>query len=165
MEQLGFYVCVADLEDELIRSLGTAAVEQFVDAQGDLESFRTFQKQTAWRGRSTEEQLRRFFGTHSRRKIQSAPGPRPPCPVHARGVPAAIAFPVEDCTWNRSGRHWSVACPGLLKLGQPGVPATMIEACWTAPSDLTSPRLPIILSAGDGPRAAAGRTPHSGGRP
>ena len=73
MEQLGFYVCVADLEDELIRSLGTAAVEQVVDAQGDLESFRTFQKQTAWRGRSAEEQLRRFFGTHSGRKIQSAP--------------------------------------------------------------------------------------------
>ena len=72
MEQLGFYVCVADLEDELIRSLGTAAVEQVVDAQGDLESLRTFQKQTAWRGRSTEEQLRRFFGTHSGRRIQSA---------------------------------------------------------------------------------------------
>jgi hypothetical protein len=27
MERLGFYVCVADLEDELIRSLGTALVE------------------------------------------------------------------------------------------------------------------------------------------
>jgi hypothetical protein len=73
MERLGFYVCVADLEDELIRSLGAAAVEQVVDAQGDLESFRTFQKQPAWRGRPNEEQLRRFFGTHSGRKAQSAP--------------------------------------------------------------------------------------------
>jgi hypothetical protein len=72
MERLGFYVCVADLEDELIRSLGPAAVEQVIDAQGDLESFRTFQKQPAWRGRNSEEQLRRFFGTHSGRKIQSA---------------------------------------------------------------------------------------------
>src|SRR5215213_8026471 len=36
MERLGFYVCVADLEDELIRSLGAAAVQQIVDAQGDL---------------------------------------------------------------------------------------------------------------------------------
>ena len=71
-EALGFYVCTADLEDELIRSLGAAAVEQVVDAQGDLESFRTFQKQPAWRGRTNEEQLRRFFGTHSGRKIQSA---------------------------------------------------------------------------------------------
>jgi hypothetical protein len=72
MERLGFYVCVADLEDELIRSLGAAAVEQVLDAQGDLESFRTFQKQPAWRGRSIDEQLRRFFGTQGGRKIQSA---------------------------------------------------------------------------------------------
>jgi hypothetical protein len=72
MEGLGFYVCVADLEDELIRSLGVAAVEQVIDAQGDLAAFRSFQKQPAWRGRTTEEQLRRFFGTHSGRKIQSA---------------------------------------------------------------------------------------------
>jgi hypothetical protein len=72
LEQLGFYACVADLEDELIRALGTAAAEQVIDAQGELDSFRTFQKQPMWRGRTTEEQLRRFFGTHGGRKIQSA---------------------------------------------------------------------------------------------
>jgi hypothetical protein len=72
MESLGFYVCVADLEDELIRSLGVAAVERVIDAQGDLGPFRTFQKQPAWRGRPPEEQLRRFIGTHSGRKIQTA---------------------------------------------------------------------------------------------
>ena len=72
LEALGFFVCVADLEDELIRSLGAAAVEDVLAAQGDLESFRTFQKQPAWRVRTTEEQLRRFLGTHSGRKIQSA---------------------------------------------------------------------------------------------
>jgi hypothetical protein len=71
MERLGFYVCVADLEDELIRALGTAAVEQVLDAQGDLEPFHKFQKQPAWRGRTPEEQLRRFIGTTSGRKIQS----------------------------------------------------------------------------------------------
>ncbi len=72
MEQLGFYVCVADLEDELIRALGAASVEQVVDAQGDLGAFRTLQKQPAWRGRSTEEQLRRFMGSGGRRKIRYA---------------------------------------------------------------------------------------------
>jgi len=72
MESLGFYVCVADLEDELIRALGTAVVEQVIDAQGELDAFRTFQKQPAWRGRTSTEQLRRFFGTHSGRKIHSA---------------------------------------------------------------------------------------------
>jgi hypothetical protein len=71
MERLGFYVCVADLEDELIRALGAAAVERVLDAKGDLELFRTFQKQPTWRGRTAEEQLRRFIGTTSGRKIQS----------------------------------------------------------------------------------------------
>ena len=70
MERLGFYVCVADLEDELIRALGTDAVERVVDAQGDLGSFRTLQKQPEWRGRATEEQLRRFMGSGGRRKIR-----------------------------------------------------------------------------------------------
>jgi hypothetical protein len=72
LEALGFFVCVADLEDELIRSLGAAAVEDVLAAQGELGSFRTFQKQPAWRDQTTEEQLRRFLGTHSGRKIQSA---------------------------------------------------------------------------------------------
>ena len=72
MERLGFYVCVADLEDELIRALGTAAVERVVDAQGELGSFRTLQKQPAWQGRPIAEQLRRFMGSGGRRKIRYA---------------------------------------------------------------------------------------------
>jgi hypothetical protein len=72
MERLGFYVCVADLEEELIRALGADSVEDVLGAQGELGAFRTFQKQPAWRGRSREEQLRRFIGTHSGRKIQTA---------------------------------------------------------------------------------------------
>jgi hypothetical protein len=72
MEALGFYVCVADLEDELIRALGAAAVERVVDAQGDLGSFRTLQKQPAWQGRTTEDQLRRFMGSGGSRKIRYA---------------------------------------------------------------------------------------------
>ena len=72
MEALGFYVCVVDLEDELIRALGTAAVEGVVEAQGDLRSFRTLQKQPAQQGRTHEEQLRRFLGTRGGRKIQYA---------------------------------------------------------------------------------------------
>jgi hypothetical protein len=72
MEELGFYVCVADLEDELIRALGAAAVEHVVEAQGELRSFRTLQKQPAWQGRAVEEQLRRFMGSGGRRKIRYA---------------------------------------------------------------------------------------------
>jgi hypothetical protein len=73
MERLGFYVCDADLEDELIRALGPDAVERVIEELGDLESFRTFKMQPAWRGRPVHEQFRRFFGTTSGRKARSAP--------------------------------------------------------------------------------------------
>ena len=72
MEMLGFYVCVADLEDELIRSLGADIVERIIDSQGDLGSFRTLQKQPAWKGRKREAQLRRFMGSGGSRKIRYA---------------------------------------------------------------------------------------------
>ena len=70
MESLGFYVCVANLEEELTRSLGAAAVEQVIDAQGELGSFRTFQKQPAKRGQTHEVQLWQFMWN---RKIRYAP--------------------------------------------------------------------------------------------
>jgi hypothetical protein len=69
----GFYVCDADLEDELIRCLGTARVERIVEAAGELGRFRTFQNQPAQRARGIEAQLRRFLGTRGGRKIQYAP--------------------------------------------------------------------------------------------
>jgi Overcoming lysogenization defect protein-like, TOPRIM domain len=72
MERLGFYVCVADLEEELIRAHGPARVVEIVDAHGDLGPFRTLQKQPAWHGRPVEEQLRRFMGSGGRRKIRYA---------------------------------------------------------------------------------------------
>ena len=72
MERLGFYVCVEDLEDELIRSLGAETVERIVAERGDLRAFRTLQKQAAWEGRSVEEQLRRFLGSGGSRKIRYA---------------------------------------------------------------------------------------------
>ena len=55
------YVCTADLEDELIRALGSGRVEEVVAAQGELETFRNFQNQPAWRGRPVETQLRRWL--------------------------------------------------------------------------------------------------------
>lgn len=72
MERLGFYVCVADLEDELIRAVGVPGVERVLDNAGELELFRKFQKQPPWRGQPDTEQLHRFLGTQSGRKIQTA---------------------------------------------------------------------------------------------
>jgi hypothetical protein len=73
MAALGFFVCAPDLEAELIRALGVAAVEQILDAEGDLTSFRTFQQQPAQRGKSDHARLRRFMGTRGGRKIHYAP--------------------------------------------------------------------------------------------
>jgi Overcoming lysogenization defect protein-like, TOPRIM domain len=70
MEALGFYVCEADLEDELVRSLGADVVEQVIEAAGEDGSFRTFQKQLEKRGLSREAQLHGFMWN---RKIRYAP--------------------------------------------------------------------------------------------
>ncbi len=72
MESLGFYVCDRDLEDELIRALGVAAVEQVIADAGELPSFRTLQRQPAPREWTSERQLRRFMGTRSGRKARYA---------------------------------------------------------------------------------------------
>ncbi|MFY1699473.1 TOPRIM nucleotidyl transferase/hydrolase domain-containing protein [Solwaraspora sp. WMMA2101] len=72
LAELGFFVCVDDLEDELIRALGVETVKAVLDSQGDLGSFRTLQGQPAWRDRRPEAQLRRFMGSGSRRKSRYA---------------------------------------------------------------------------------------------
>ncbi|MFF1481189.1 TOPRIM nucleotidyl transferase/hydrolase domain-containing protein [Streptomyces sp. NPDC058301] len=64
------FVCAADLEEELIRALGTARVEETVRAEGDLRAWQTFQRQPAQHGRPREQQLRRFLGTKKGRKIR-----------------------------------------------------------------------------------------------
>lgn len=72
MERLGFYVCVTDLEDELIRALGPEAVEELLGANDDLRRFRKLQQMPEWRDRERGEQLRRFMGSGGRRKIRYA---------------------------------------------------------------------------------------------
>ena len=72
LQYVGLFVCVDDLEDELIRAVGAAGVEALYDAQGDLSSFRSLQSQPAWRGRAPEAQMRRFLGSGSGRKLRYA---------------------------------------------------------------------------------------------
>ena len=64
------FVCVADLEDELIRALGTRRVEELIEAEGERGPFLTFTRQPAHRGAVRDQQLRRFMGTRSGRKIR-----------------------------------------------------------------------------------------------
>ncbi|QKW07927.1 ATP-dependent endonuclease [Streptomyces sp. NA04227] len=64
-----FFVCAADLEDELIRALGVTRVAELVRAEGEVRPLETFLRQPAQQGRSSQQQLRRFFGTKKGRKI------------------------------------------------------------------------------------------------
>ncbi|MFT2016846.1 TOPRIM nucleotidyl transferase/hydrolase domain-containing protein [Streptomyces sp. 796.1] len=84
----GFFVCDADLEDELIRALGVDRVTELIGAEGDLRSLHTFLRQPAQQGRSPRAQLRRFLGTKKGRKIhygralvQALPPDRLPAPL------------------------------------------------------------------------------------
>jgi len=70
MEALGFFVCVQDLEDELIRALGVSTVEGLIDQNGDLAAFQRMQQQPAYRQATLEEQVAAFI---SGRKIDYAP--------------------------------------------------------------------------------------------
>lgn len=72
LEGFGFFECVRDLEDELIRALGTDTVLRVVESQGELGLFGTLQKQPAQRDRSLTDQLHRFMGTRSGRKERYA---------------------------------------------------------------------------------------------
>jgi hypothetical protein len=72
MQRDAFHVCVADLEDELIRALGSERVETVLAEHGSLDAFRTFQNQPAWRGRPIDAQLRRFLRASDRRKLRYA---------------------------------------------------------------------------------------------
>ncbi|MFJ4717415.1 TOPRIM nucleotidyl transferase/hydrolase domain-containing protein [Streptomyces sp. NPDC088785] len=65
-----FFVCAADLEDELIRALGTDAVEDVFRAEGELRAWQIFRTQPAQRGRPRDQQVRRFLSTKKGRKIR-----------------------------------------------------------------------------------------------
>jgi len=85
----GFFVCVTDLEDELIRALGVERVEEIVQTEGDLPAWQTFVRQPAHQGQPPHRQMRRFLGTKKGRKIryghllaEALDPERVPAPLH-----------------------------------------------------------------------------------
>ncbi len=68
----GFFACVADLEEELIRAVGPAGVEAVVAEHREARALATFRRQPAQCGRAPEAQLHRFLGTTSGRKARYA---------------------------------------------------------------------------------------------
>jgi hypothetical protein len=67
LEQTGFYACTRDLEDELTRAVGPEGTERVLEEQGELRSFRTYQKQPAHRDRPLDEQLYGFMWNRKQR--------------------------------------------------------------------------------------------------
>ncbi len=57
----GFFVCVKDLEQEFIRSLGLEAVQALIAAEGEAQVFARFATQPAQATAALDEQLRRFL--------------------------------------------------------------------------------------------------------
>ncbi len=70
LERLGFFVCSADLEDELIRALGAPAIPGLAELEGDAQAWSTFQRQPAWQGQATHQQFRRFIRSISNRNVR-----------------------------------------------------------------------------------------------
>lgn len=69
----GFQVCHRDLEDELIRALGTREVMDIIEATGERRAWHSMQQQPAQRDRPVADQLRRWLGSGATRKIRYAP--------------------------------------------------------------------------------------------
>jgi hypothetical protein len=72
MAERGFFVCDADLEDELIRAVGAERLVDLIEQEGGIRSFHTLQRQPALRDRSLHDQLRRLMGGRSGGKVKFA---------------------------------------------------------------------------------------------
>lgn len=65
-------VCDADLEDELLRALGTDRVHAVLDAHGELAALHALARRPGRRGCTDAENLRRFLSARSGRTIRYA---------------------------------------------------------------------------------------------
>lgn len=72
LEQLGFFACVTDLEDELIRAVGEHRMLEVIEGEGELASFRLLQRQPVQRTWTQHRQLRRFLSARSGHKSRYA---------------------------------------------------------------------------------------------
>jgi len=84
------FVCVDDLEHELLDLLSAEEVIDFITQQGELKTFRTFQKQPAQRDRSLDQHFHRFCGIRSGRKVRYARG------MAAMLSPDRVPTPLRD---------------------------------------------------------------------
>src|SRR5262249_8857105 len=67
LEGIGFFACIADLEDELIRAASETHLTRLIELEGDAQPWRTFRNQHAWHARPVDQQFRRFIRSVSER--------------------------------------------------------------------------------------------------
>ncbi|WP_068251006.1 hypothetical protein [Janibacter corallicola] len=72
LRELGFFGCVLDLEDELVRAVGVDGVEAVIDAEGEGRSLRLLAGMPAQRGWTREAVVRRFLTSQAGRKARYA---------------------------------------------------------------------------------------------
>ena len=72
LDEVGFFRCEADLEDELIRALGLDRVEAVIAAAGETRSLHLLAQMPAQRGWSRLAVVRRFLCSQSGRKARYA---------------------------------------------------------------------------------------------
>lgn len=72
LRELGFFGCVLDLEDELVRAVGLDGVEAVIDAEGEGHSLRLLAGMPAQRGWTREAVVRRFLTSQAGRKARYA---------------------------------------------------------------------------------------------
>lgn len=68
LPDVGFYACRADLEEELIRALGGAAVEEVIAAEGERRSLHLLAGMPVQRDWPRERVLHRFLGGAGRKE-------------------------------------------------------------------------------------------------
>lgn len=86
----GVHVCDRDLEDVLLRALGPDVVLDVVAGMGELGAFASLARMPQWRDRPVTEQLHRFAGSASGRKVRLA------ARLAERLDPAALPEPLHD---------------------------------------------------------------------
>ena len=90
LEAHGFFCCARDLEEELLRALGTSRVERVIAAAGETRSLDRLAQMPAQEGWTREELLARFMTSRSGRKeryarllVEAMPRGGEPAPLRA----------------------------------------------------------------------------------
>lgn len=110
-------VCVADLEEELIRAAGTATVLGVIATHGEDRSFAALRQQPAHRRRTVEQVLRRFMGSRAGRKATYAELLVAALPLD--GVPAVLDATLAAAL-STGGPHPALASARISGHSPPG---------------------------------------------